>query len=309
MNKNLTHFIWTLFGLIILTSFAIGTTRISNNLLEYTDNGWINISNSQTFPSFYLMSGVNEDSAGATNRTKISFYSSLTSDDDRRGLSIETHYKGSTQPAHVSLYSRINNNTDSRAIQWFWGDEDSDGKFYLVNLNNIIFPENFTGYYFNSTKTNSGLTSQDESFDINLDSNKDDTSEIFNVFADSNSSNILFQVNRNTVETKIATRNIFLSTDRENGDVVLNFYDSTNNNWANIFYDKASFPGTGNYGFVISNHTYINGDITIADKWALDFGNGTNAAACSVTTEGQIIYNNTLKAHCGCNGTAWYPLY
>lgn len=37
--------------------------------------------------------------------------------------------------------------------------------------------------------------------------------------------------------------------------------------------------------------------------------NGTAYAACTTTTRGSIMYNNTLEKHMGCNSTMWIALY
>jgi len=145
-------------------------------------------STSTTYPQINLRSGRGEDANGGVNRSAISLWSHeddavFNSDYSFRGLSIEVHADSATQPHHVTFYSALTDEGSGyggKAIQWQWGN-DSNGRFMLMDLNRIEFPENYKGWN-NETQYNA-IESKNETLYIIVDSDDDSTINELIVFS------------------------------------------------------------------------------------------------------------------------------
>ena len=147
------------------TSIAIGTTTNSGILRIESGSGTSNAN------EVYLVSTQNvPDSAGTVYRSNLNFYIRNTTNGENRGLGISVHEQDSTgaHPNHVTFYSSFTNTSSSqRAFQWQWGNS-TDGKFQLVDLGILKFPENWS--YYNGTNVNSTeIQAQSNTFNIITD--------------------------------------------------------------------------------------------------------------------------------------------
>lgn len=208
-----------------------------------------------------------DDGTGASKRIELNFWV----DDDASGannrvFSVQTH-SNYTQEKQITFYANVRNGSYAgKVLEFFWG-EDTNNVMYLRDIKQIHFSEESEkGYYQNKT-TNNGITSDNQFFFIELDSNADSNEAKFHV---KNSTNTFFKVEEDAVTSLLKLRvdggslasfgtpsSVAIGVDDSNTGI----YKSDFNNFdiATNGQQRMNIDGSGNINFNILQSTYTGG--------------------------------------------------